>query len=112
MLNNEAQKCSIESTTSTTTEWKRGGISRAKPLMTNADQASVRLSGRADCRDFQHSVRCNAYRARAFIRGLATLVNPGHQYPHGDGITKTGKGDTTPEWFDGYGDRDRFDIVT
>ena len=55
LLNNEAQKCSIESTTSTTTEWKCGGISRAKPLMTNADQASVRLSGRADCRDFQHS---------------------------------------------------------
>ena len=38
----------------TTTEWKCGGISRAKPLMTNADQASVRLSGRTNCHDFQH----------------------------------------------------------
>ena len=56
MLNNEAQKCSIESTTSSTTERKCGGISRAKPLMTNADQASVRLSGRADCHDFQQYV--------------------------------------------------------
>ena len=54
LLNNEVQKCSIESTTTTTTEWKCGGISRAKPLMTNADQASVRLSGRANCHDFQH----------------------------------------------------------
>ena len=55
VLNNEAQKCSIESTTTSTTEWNYGGISRAKPLMTNADQASVRLSGRVDCHDFQHS---------------------------------------------------------
>ena len=54
LLNNEVQKCSIESTTSSTTEWNYGGISRAKPLMTNADQASVRLSGRVDCHDFQH----------------------------------------------------------
>ena len=53
VLNNEAQKYSIESTTPTTTDGKCRSISRAKPLMTNADQASVRLSGRANYHDFQ-----------------------------------------------------------